>query len=343
MSTKVKQYLKIVVALIVVIVIGVFAFTTEVREGNGAIILRFGAPRKVITEAGLYPKLPWPFESVVSFDGRQQYLESDFLETTTKDNRNIILQSYAVWTVSDPLLYHNSLGSAERAESYIKDQIFSATNGVMGAYELSALVSLEEKQIDIDGIQEKIFKQVAKNCKENYGIDVTDVSILRISLPDMNLESVFNQMKADRQKEIDTIIANAQKEANKIKADADAESAQIVANGEIEAAQIKAKTEKEVAEIYASAQAANVELYKFLLELDTIVASVGEDSVLVVTADSYPFNLLLDYSNMDNLSSSDEVIIDDLNYIMNQLDEKDRNALTTSIHTLLKEAEGMGL
>lgn len=343
MSTKVKQYLKIVVALVVVIVIGVFAFTTEVREGNGAIILRFGAPRKVITEAGLYAKLPWPFESVVSFDGRQQYLESDFLETTTKDNRNIILQSYAVWTVSDPLLYHNSLGTTERAESYIKDQIFSATNGVMGAYELSALVSLEEKQIDIDGIQEKIFKQVSKNCKENYGIDVTDVSILRISLPDMNLESVFNQMKADRQKEIDTIIANAQKEANKIKTDADAESAQIVANGEIEAAQIKAKTEKEVAEIYASAQAANVELYKFLLELDTIVASVGEDSVLVVTADSYPFNLLLDYSNMDNLSSSDEVIIDDLNYIMNQLDEKDRNALTTSIHTLLKEAEGMGL
>ena len=342
MSTKVKQYLKIIVAVVVVIVIGVFAFTTEVREGNGAIILRFGAPRKVITEAGLYLKLPWPFESVVSFDGRQQYLESDFLETTTKDNRNIILQSYAVWTVSDPLLYYNSLGSQERAESYIKDQIFSATNGVMGAYELSALVSLEEEKIDIDGIQEKIFKQVTETCKENYGIDVTDVSILRISLPDMNLESVFEQMKADRQKEIDTIIANAEKEANKIKAEADAQGAQIVANGEIEAAEIRAKTEKEVAEIYAKAQEANVELYKFLLELDTLVASVNEDSVLVVTADSYPFNLLLEYSKMSNLGTSDEVIIDDLNYIMGQLNEDDRNALTTGIHTLLKEAEGLG-
>lgn len=343
MSTKVKQALKIIVAVVVVLIIGVFAFTTEVREGNGAIILRFGAPRKVITEAGLYGKLPWPFESVVSFDGRQQYLESDFLETTTKDNRNIILQSYAVWTVSDPLLYYNSLGSAERAESYIKDQIFSATNATMGAYKLSALVSLEKEEIDIDGIQEKIFKQVAETCSTNYGIEVTDVSILRISLPDMNLESVFTQMKADRQKEIDTIIANAEKEANKIKADADAEGAQIVANGEIEAAEIRAKTEKEVAEIYASAQAANVELYKFLLELDTIVESVNEDSVLVVTADSYPFNLLLEYSNMENLGTSDKVIIEDLNYIMNQLDEEDQNALTTGIYTLLKEAEGMNL
>lgn len=343
MSKKVKQYLKVIIAAVVVIIIGAFAFTTEVREGNGAIILRFGAPRKVITEAGLYPKLPWPFESVVSYDGRQQYLESDFLETTTKDNRNIILQSYVVWTVSDPLLYYNSLGSVEKAESYIKDQVFSATNAVMGAYELSALVSLEEEKIDIDGIQKKIFTQVAETCEANYGIEVTDVSVLRISLPDTNLQSVFDQMTADRQKEIDTIIANAEKEANKIKTDADAEGAQIVANGEIEASEIRAKAEKEVAEIYASAQAANVELYKFLLELDTIVESVDNESVLVVTADSYPFNLLLNYSKMENLGTSDEVIVEDLNYIMNQLDEEDQSALTTSIHTLLREAEGIGL
>lgn len=341
MSTKVKYFLKLLVAFVVVVVIGFFAFTTEVREGEGAIILRFGSPREVITDAGLYFKLPWPFETVVSYEGRQQYLESDFLETTTKDKRNIILQSYAVWQVSDPLLYYNSLGAQEKAESYIKDQIFSATNSTMGAYELCNLVSLAEEEIDIDGIQEKIFKQVSETCEVNYGITITDVSILRISLPDTNLESVFDQMKAERQKEIDTIIANAELEANKIKTDADVEGAQIAANGEIEAAAIRAKTEKEVAEIYATAQAANVELYKFLLELDTIVDSVGSDSVLVVTADSYPFNLLLSYSKMENLGSSDEVIIEDLNYILTQLEEKDRNALISSIHTLLN-AEVIG-
>ena len=82
-------WVKITVAAIVVLVLGFFAFTTQVREGSGAIILRFGAPRKVVTDAGLYLKLPWPFESVVKFDGRQQYLESDYLETTTKDKRKI--------------------------------------------------------------------------------------------------------------------------------------------------------------------------------------------------------------------------------------------------------------
>lgn len=332
------KYVKIAVAVVAVIILGFFAFTTQVREGNGAIILRFGAPRKIVTNAGLYFKLPWPFESVVKFDGRNQYLESDFLETTTKDNRNIILQSYAVWSVEDPLLYYNSVGTQEKADTYIKDQIFSATNSTMGAYKLSALVSLDKKNLNTDEIQEKIFEQVKENCKKNYGILVTDVNILRISLPDTNLESVFDQMTADRQKEIDTILANAERDANKIVAEADAEAAAIVGEGQISAAEIKAQTEKEVAQIYANAQKANVELYKFLLELDTLVASVNEKSILVVTADSYPFNLLLKYSKMSNLGTSDEVIIQDLNYIMNQLSTKDRNAMISAINTLLVEA-----
>lgn len=332
------SYVKIIIAVVALALLTFFGFTTQVREGNGAIILRFGAPRKVVTEAGLYGKLPWPFETVVDFDGRQQYLESNFLETTTKDNRNIILQSYAVWSVSDPLLYYNSVGSQEKADSYIKDQIFSATNSTMGAYELSALVSLDEKKINTEEIQDKIFQQVSENCKRNYGIDISDVNILRISLPNTNLQSVFEQMTADRQKEIDTILANAKRDANKIKSDAQAEAAQIVADGEIEAAEIRAKTEKEVAQIYAKAQSANIELYKFLQELDTLVASVNKDSVLVVTADSYPFNVLLKYSKMTHTGKSDEVIIDDLNYIMSQMSEKDRNALSKSIMTLLDEA-----
>jgi len=332
-------YVKIGVAVIVVIVLGFFAFTTQVREGHGAIILRFGAPRKIITDAGLYLKLPWPFENVVKFDGRQQYLESDFLETTTKDKRNVILQSYAVWSVEDPLLYYNSVGSQEKADSYIKDQIFSATNSTMGAYKLSALVSLDKKKLNTEAIQDKIFKQVQKNCKENYGINVADVNILRISLPDTNLQSVFDQMMAERQKEIDTIMANAERDANKIVADADAKAAQIVAEGQISAAEIKAQTEKEVANIYAKAQKSNISLYKFLVELDTLVASVNEDSILVVRADTYPFNLLLRYSKMATSGTSDEVIIKDLNYIMTKLDAKERQDFINCISTLLGEVE----
>lgn len=329
--------LKLILAVILIVVVVYFGFTCVVREGNCAVILRFGAPRAEITEPGLYFKLPWPFESSYTYDSRMQYLESNSLETTTKDNRNIILQSYALWSVDDPLQFHNKIGSKEKVEAYIKDQIFSATNSVMGSYELTGLVSLEKEQIKIEEIQQKIFDMVRSTCEANYGVKISEVSILRISFPDTNLNSVFEQMRAERQKDIDTIIAEAQRDADIIISDADKEYNEIVADAQIEAADIYAKTESEVAKIYAEAQAANMELYQFLKELDSIIASVSSDTVLVVTADTYPFNVLLDYSN----SLTDEgnnVVIEDLEYILNKLPAEDREALIEAVHTLIKES-----
>lgn len=333
--------LKITLALILLLIVAYFGFTCEVREGSCAVILRFGAPRAEITEAGLYFKLPWPFETVTTYDDRLQYLESNSLETTTKDNRNIILQSFALWSIEDPLLFHNSIGSQDRVESYINDQIFNATNSVLGSYNLSALVSLIGEELHSDEIQAKIFTMVKENCEKNYGITVSDVSILRISLPDNNLESVFEQMRADRQKDIDSIIAIAQRDADIIISDANASYAEIIAKGEIEAAEIYAKTEAEVAKIYAEAQSANMELYQFLKELDTIVSSVTNDTVLVVTSDTYPFNVLLEYGS--SLGGDDnQTVIHDLEYILTQLPASDREALIDAIYLLINEASQGG-
>lgn len=335
-------WLKIVLGLVLVLLIGFFGFTSVVREGNCAVILRFGAPRAEITEAGLYFKLPWPFETVTMYDSRLQYLESNALETTTKDNRNLILQSYALWSIKDPLRFHNSIGSQAKVENYIKDQIFNATNSVLGSYELTALVSLEKEALRSDEIQAKIFSMVKENCEKNYGVTIADVSILRIFLPDTNLESVFEQMRADRQKDIDTILAEAQRDASIIISDTDAAYYEILSKAEIEAADIYAQTEAEVAKIYAEAQNANLELYQFLKELNTIVSSVKEDTILVVTADTYPFNVLLDYSN----SLTDEgnnTVIHDLEYILTQLPKKDREALVDAIYELIEKAGNGGV
>jgi len=332
-------WLKAIIAVVLLLIVFYFGFTCEVREGTSAVILRFGAPRAEITEAGLYLKLPWPFETVTTYDSRLQYLESNALETTTKDNRNIILQSYALWSIQDPLLFHNSIGSREKVEAYVNDQIFNATNSVLGSYNLTALVSLVSEEIRYDEIQQKIFEMVRNNCEANYGITVKDISILRISLPDTNLESVFAQMRADRQKDIDSIIAKAQRDADIITSDTDAYYAEIISGAEIDAAEIYAKTEAEVAKIYAEAQAANMELYRFLKELDAIVSSVSNSTVLVVTSDTYPFNVLLEYGS--SLSGGDnQTVINDLEYILTRLPETDRKALIDAIYTLLREQGG---
>ena len=332
--SRVAKYLT---AAIVLLVLFWFGFTYEVREGSCAVVLRFGAVRAETEEAGLYMKLPWPFETVVTYDDRLITLESNRLETTTKDKRNIILQSCAVWEIADPVLYHNSVGAAGVAESYIQAQIFSATNSTLGAYELTSLVSLEKENIKIDEIQNEIFTRVKENCLVNYGINVVDVSILRLSLPDQNLNVVFEQMRADREKDIDIILAEAERKANEITSGADVEAADRVNQGVIDAAAIKAQTETEVAKIYADAQAANIELYKFLKNLDTVVSSVNNSTILVVKADEYPFNILTEYSkNME--IEGDQTVIKDLTYILTKLPETEREALINGIAALIEQA-----
>lgn len=336
-SSGINTAVKYITAALVVLVLVWFGFVCQVREGSCAVILRFGAVREEITEAGVYLKLPWPFETVVTYDARYQYLESNKLETTTSDKRNIILQSYVVWKINDPVLYHNSVGAQGTVSTYINDQVFSATNSTMGGYELTELVSLEKEEIKIDQIQQDIYTRVHDTCLANYGIEVADVSILRISLPGTNLESVFAQMTVDRQKDIDAIIAQANLESTQITTQAQKEAAQITAEGNTEAARINAETETEVARIYAEAQAANLELYQFLMNLDTMVSSVNENTVLVVKADEYPFSILTDYSK-SMVVEGNNTVVNDLSYILSKLPEKDRAALVDAITGLISQA-----
>lgn len=327
--------LKIAIALVLVAVIAYFGFACVIREGNAAIILRFGAPRETVTEAGLYFKLPWPFETVVTYDNREQYIESNNLETTTMDKKNIILKSYAIWQIDDPLVYHNSVGASGTVDTYIKNQIWSATNSIMGMYNLSDLISSSNENLKTNEIQEKIFELVKSNCETNYGISILDVSILRVSYPEANLQSIFNNISAERQGVIDAILADANAKASNITSSADAEAAEIIAAGENKAAEIRAQTEKEVAAIYAKAQEANIELFKFLKELDTIVNSVNENSVLVVDSNAYPFNILLEYGKTVDESTQ---VIEELEYLLASLPEEDRTALVTEIEKLLLES-----
>lgn len=331
------RFLKVFIALLLVTAIAYFGFTFEVREGNCAVVLRFGAPRAEITESGLYFRLPWPFENVVQYENRMQYLESNAQETVTKDKRNIILSSYVIWQVENPLLFHNSVGAYGSTEVYIDQQIRSATQSTMGAYELTELVSLDAEKIKTEEIQQKIFEKVKENCEKNYGISIVDVSILRLSLPDINLQSVFDQMRQDRQTDIDTILANAEKEAMRITNEAEVRAEEIIAQGTNEAAKIKADTEKAVAQIYADAQAANLELFTFLKNLDTLAASVNSNTVLIRNTNEYPFNALKDYADMLE-DEGDTVIIEDLSHLLTQLNETDRQALIDAIGELLEEA-----
>ena len=289
---KAKGLIKWIFALIVVAIIGFFGFVFKVNEGQCAVVTRFGAARAEITEAGMYLRLPWPFENVTVYDGRKQYMDSGYLETLTHDKKNVIMQTYAIWSIRDPLQYYTSVGSTALAEKYLGDLITNSKNGTMGTYDLSSLVSMDEDDIKINEIEGLMLDEVSEHAREQYGIQVHDLRIKRLGLPTTNVQSVFTQMQAERQKYIDQLLAEGERDAKIIKSESDAEAAQIIAQGREQAAEINAETEREVAQIYADAHTQDPELYKFLRKLAALEASVDENTVMIIEMDQAPFDVL---------------------------------------------------
>lgn len=287
-----SSVIKWLFALVVVLIIGFFGFVFKVNEGQCAVVTRFGAVRTQVTQAGMYLRLPWPFEDVQIQDARKRYLDSGYLETLTHDKKNVILQTYAIWSVADPLKYYTSVGDTALAETYLNDLITNAKNGTMGNYDLSTLVSMNEDDIKIAEIEKIMLEEVQPHALEQYGLQIHELRIKRVGLPATNVQSVFAQMQADRQKYIDQLLAEGERDAQIIKSESDAEAAAIVAEGRESAAQINAETEREVASIYASAHSQDPELYEFLQKLTALENSVDENTVMIITMDDPPLDIL---------------------------------------------------
>ena len=161
-----NRIIKWMFALIVAAIIGFFGFVFKVNEGEYAVVTRFGAVRSEVTQAGMYLRLPWPFEDVQIQDARKRYLDSGYLETLTHDKKNVIMQTYTIWSIADPLRYYTSVGDTALAETYLSDLVTSAKNGTMGNYDLSALVSLDEEDIKIDEIEAAMKGMLAPKFEE---------------------------------------------------------------------------------------------------------------------------------------------------------------------------------
>ena len=284
--------LKWVLAAVALGLIAFFGFTFQVQERQLALVLRFGAPRSVVTQSGLHFRLPWPFEEVRHYDGRLRYQESGFLETLTRDKKNVVLQTWTTWQISDPLKFATAVGNDEQASKYLDDLTTNATNGVMGNYDLTALVSLDEGDLKIEKIEGDLFDQVADSAQRQYGVRVTAVKLRRVGFPSSNMASVLNQMSADRQKQVVRLAAEGERDASAIRGDADVQAATIRANAQEEAAAITAQSEKDVSAIYAAAHSKDPELFKFLTKLRVLEAAVNESTVLVLRTFQSPFDVL---------------------------------------------------
>ena len=222
-------------------------------------------------------------------------LETSFTETLTRERKNIILLNYAVWNIDDPLEFLQALQGAadlQIAETLLDGIITDAKNAVMGNYDLSALVSANEEDLDIEGIEQDIHTLVSQAAEEQLGVNVYEVAILRLALPEDNIARVFEQMRSERGQYAQRFRSEGERMASDIRSATDLRAEEILAGAEETAALTRAEADAQAASIYAAAHSQDPQFYRFLRSLEALEAILSENSTLVLDTESAPFDLL---------------------------------------------------
>ncbi|MDD4786788.1 MAG: protease modulator HflC [Pirellulales bacterium] len=284
--------LRIGLAATLVGLIVAYSMYFHVSEGNKAVVTRFGDPVRAIHQAGLAWKWPWPVERVHQIDVRRRLYNSPYTATLTRDQKNVILLSYAVWRVEDPLLFLQSLGTPEAAEQKLDGMVSASKNFHLGQYDLSALVSTTPGAIQTERIEEAILEDVAPSVLAKFGIAVEQIGIKRIAYPEENITTVLEQMRAERRAEAGKLRAEGEMEAQRIRDEVMVKSEEIRRQGREESGKIRGQAEKEAAEIYARAHSLDPEFYRFWRSLEAIKKTLGSKATVILRTDQGFFDVL---------------------------------------------------
>jgi membrane protease subunit HflC len=270
------------------------ATAVVVREGEAVLVTRFGRPLRAATETGLHWKLPWPIDQASLLDMRRRVYETGHTEMLTRDKKNIIARTFVVWRIGDPLAFTQSIGIDGGAEARLDGLLTNAAIGTLGGHDLSALVSTNPADLQVDQIEAELLASAAPVAMRNYGVAIDQIRLERIALPEENVTAVFQQMRAERRQFAARFEAEGEREASRIRSEAELEAARIRAKGAEEEARIRGEAAAEVAKTYAAAHRVDPQLYRFTRSLDSLSKLVTGNTSLILRTDSEPFSLLQD-------------------------------------------------
>ena len=290
--------LRIILAFLLLSLILFQTVVLPVPEGYKAVITHFGNPNRIAEEAGPYLKWPWPIDNAYTFDCRKKIYKTKLTQTLTRDKKSIILESYIIWRINNPLIFLQAVGSIPNAEDKLDGMVSSSKNNVLGDYDLNNLVSTNPSSLKIDEIENKILEAVKQKAKDNLGIEVETLGIRRLAYPEQNIEAIFKQMRAERDQYASKYRAEGRKEAAIIISETELEVSKLNADAKKESAKIKGEADREAAEIYANAHKKGREFYKFTKSLEAIEKMSDKNSVFILRTDQPPFDAI--YGNKNN-------------------------------------------
>ena len=284
---------RLLLALLVLALTAYCAFCFQVSETEHAVVTRFGRPVRVVTEAGLGAKLPWPFESVTRFDARLDVLEGRLSEALTSDKRNVILPFFIVWRIEDPLRFLSSTqGNLTGFRAKLDGIVTSSRNAVLGNYTFDQLISIRPEAVKLAEIETAITSAVASTVRETFGVKVKAVGIRQLALPAANTPFMFDRMRAERAQYAAQFRAEGQRQADEIRSATEAEKTTLLAEARQFADQKRGEAEAQSARITAAAYRQDPELFRLLRELEALRKVAGRNITLVADDLTTPFQHL---------------------------------------------------
>ena len=279
---------KSVIAIIVVLLAAFLALnaTFTVKENEYACTVRFSKIIETTDTAGLHVKIPF-VDSVKYFTKATQLYDIPPSEVLTSDKQNMTVDCYILWSISDPKLFYQTLGSTSVAEQRLDALTYNELKTVMGTLAQADIINME------DGAKRnEIYENIATDVDvlaKTYGIRVEDVKIKQFDLPESNLNAVYNRMISERNQMAEKYTADGNYEASIIRNDVDKQVNIIVSDAKADAAKLEAEGEQEYMRLLAEAYDTNdkKDFYEFTLALDALKASLtGDEKTIILDGNS---------------------------------------------------------
>lgn len=286
-----KNVAVVIVVLLIITILALFFASFQVREVESALVTTFGKPTREMTQPGWYFKWPFPIQRVYKFDSRMRAFEAELGETTTKGAVPIVVNTYVVWEIAEPLKFFNAVGTVAKAESKLRSQIYDTQNRIIGRHSFGEFVNSDPTKIRFQQIEEEMLADLRRSVKEAYGIEIKTLGIKQLKVSEDVSKDVFARMRAERKRRTEATIAEGKAQATKIRTDADAKKRELLAAAEARAKAIRAQGDAEAAKYYKMLEE-DPELAMFLRNTEALKKILKERSTVVISADSEPFKLL---------------------------------------------------
>jgi membrane protease subunit HflC len=271
---------KLISTLIAVILVLILLASTVfvVDQKSYAIVFAMGEMKTIISEPGLHFKLPPPFQNVLWLEKRIMTIDSPEADRfITAEKKNILVDSFVKWRITDPKLYYISFnGDEQRARDRLSQIVKAALNDEITKRSVRDVISGERSKV-MDALRVKVAEEARQ-----IGVDILDVRLKRVDYVQEINNSVYDRMRAERTRVANELRSTGYAESEKIRADADKQATVIVAEAYRESEKMRGDGDAKASRIYAQAFGQNPEFFRFYRSLEAYRNSFKTKNDVVV-------------------------------------------------------------